>query len=72
MDLQRQSLTKRLPRFSVGNRHDLDVKASMQQTTDKFIAGEINEQEFSEQAALLIEWEELQAPTQQPNQVSTQ
>jgi len=72
LDLQRQSLTKRLPRFSVGNRHDLDVQSTMQLTTDKFLAGEISEQEFGEQSALLKEWEELQTPTQQPNQVSTQ
>ena len=56
VDTSTMTLAKPLPKFAVGNRSSLDIGATEAATVDAYQSGEINEQEFNKQAALLKEW----------------
>jgi uncharacterized membrane protein len=57
LNYQDMTLTKRWPQYGVGSRDAIDVQASMQSTVDAFKRGEITQDEFEKQAALLKDWE---------------
>ena len=58
IETQNMTLIKPLPRYVVGNRSALDVESTARATVEAFQNGEISEDEFNKQAALIKEWED--------------
>lgn len=70
IDTQSNVLTLRLPRYIVGSRERPDLDATEDKTVDAFEKGQISEQEFNAQSALIKNWrsaiasmQSMQAPT---------
>lgn len=58
IDTSQMTLIKPMPRFSVGNRQSMDLESTAAATVEAFKAGDISEDEFKKQAALIEEWEQ--------------
>ena len=56
VDTSQMTLAKPMPKFAVGSRSSLDIGATEAATVDAYQNGEITEQEFNKQAALIQEW----------------
>lgn len=50
-------LTKRRPKFAVGDRNSMDIQGTIDSTVEALQAGRITQDEFATQAQLIKEWE---------------
>lgn len=64
VDQRNFTIVKRAPRFLVGSRMAPDIAATSQATVQAFQKGEITEDEFNRQAALILEWQQALAEQQ--------
>lgn len=68
INFKETTLTKRMPRFAVGDRTNLDIESTMRRTVQAYQSGEITQDEFEQQARLLKEWEDALNRSKVPEQ----